>query len=72
MIMMRFCVLFALLFLNFQTVFSSPDYSMQISGTEILNDSTISFNVYVQSIDTSFQLTSYQCILCLNNNLPDI
>ncbi len=68
--MTRFCVFFALLFFNFQTVFSSTNYSMQVTGTKILNDSTISFEVYLKSTDTSFQMTSYQCILCLNNNSP--
>ena len=68
--MTRFCVFFALLFFNFQIVFSSPNYSMQVTGTKILNDSTISFEVYLKSIDTSFQMTSYQCILYLDNNFP--
>ena len=43
---------------------------MQIAGTKLLNDSTISFDVFLKSTDSSFQLTSYQCILCLNNNNP--
>ena len=68
--MIRFIGFITLLLFNFQTIFSTPNYSMQVKNSQILNDSTISFEVYINSNDSSFELTSYQCALCIDNILP--
>jgi hypothetical protein len=36
---------------------------MRIANNKILNDSTISIDIFIKSTDSSFELTSYQCIL---------
>ena len=67
--MTKLCV-FIIILINFQTVFSSTDYLMQITNTQALNDSTVSFEVYINGKDSTFELTSYQCALCIENNIP--
>ena len=63
---------FVLAFLSFniQTIFPSPNYLMQISSTKILNDTTVTFDININNIDSSFILTSYQCVLTIDVPFP--
>ena len=69
-LMIRIYIFFILLLVNFQSIFSSPSYLIRVANINVLSDSTISFEVYIKSLDSSFELTSYQCALCVENEFP--
>ena len=68
--MKRFFILIVSIVINYQSAFSLPNYLMRIANTQVLNDSSISFEVYIKSADSSFELTSYQCVFCMDNQIP--
>ena len=44
------------------------DYQMSLDNGQIVNSNTFEFNVYIKSMDSTFQLTSYQCSFSFNVN----
>ncbi len=68
--MKRFFILIISIVINYQSAFSLPNYLMRIANTQVLNDSSISFEVYIKGVDSSFELTSYQCVFCMDNDIP--
>ena len=37
------------------------DYQMSLDNGQLVDPNTFEFNVYIKSMDSTFQLTSYQC-----------
>ena len=56
------CV-YVLLFLTMFYASSNAqvNYQMSLENGEIVNPNTFEFNVFIKSMDSTFQLTSYQC-----------
>ena len=44
------------------------DYQMSLDDGKIVDSNTFEFNVYIKSMDSTFQLTSYQCSFLFNTN----
>ncbi len=47
------------------------DYQMSLDNGQIVDSNTFEFNVYIKSVDSTFQLTSYQCSFSFNVNDSD-
>ena len=47
------------------------DYQMSLDNGQIVDSNTFEFNVYIKSMDSTFQLTSYQCSFSFNVNDAD-
>ncbi len=47
------------------------DYQMSLDNGQIIDSNTFEFNVYIKSMDSTFQLTSYQCSFSFNVNDAD-
>ncbi len=47
------------------------DYQMSLDNGQIVDSNTFEFNVYIKSMDSTFQLTSYQCSFSFNVNDSD-
>jgi hypothetical protein len=66
------CV-YVLLFLAMFYAGSSAqlNYQMSLDNGEIVNPNTFEFNVFIKSMDSTFQLTSYQCLFTFYVNDAD-
>jgi len=62
-------ILLTFLFSNFS--YSQPDYNMSLTNGVKINDNTIEFDVLVKSINTNFNLTSYQCSFLFNSAIAN-
>ncbi len=52
-----------LLLVNISTILGSPSYVMSVVSSYNSLEKTIELNVFLESKDESFELTSYQCVL---------
>ena len=43
------------------------DYQMSLDNGQLVDPNTFEFNVYIKSMDSTFQLTSYQCSFYVND-----
>jgi len=63
------CVYVLLLVTMFYVSSSAQtDYQMSLDNGELINSNTFEFNVYIKSVDSTFQLTSYQCSFSFDVN----
>ncbi len=69
--MLRILILCILVLCIFSTSYSSTDYSIEVSNIEKVNASTLEFDVYVKSLGTQFELTSYQCVFFFNQAISN-
>ena len=66
------CVYVLLLVTMFYVSSSAQvDYQMSLDNGQIVDSNTFEFNVYIKSMDSTFQLTSYQCSFSFNVNDAD-
>ncbi len=62
-------IIFTFLFSNLG--FTQPDYNMKLTNGVKVNENTIEFDVVLKGIDTTFQLTSYQCSFSFNSGISN-
>jgi hypothetical protein len=62
-----FRFLFLMTFVISNLSFSQPDYNMSLNNGVRVNLNTIEFDISIKSLNTSFNLTSYQCSFLFNN-----
>ncbi|MBK8944285.1 MAG: hypothetical protein IPM32_03340 [Ignavibacteriae bacterium] len=57
------------IFLFSGNIFASQIYKMSLENYRIDGDSSVSADVYIENVGESFELTSYQCALSINQSL---
>jgi len=64
-------ILIILTFLNSNFGQSQPDYNMSLANGVIINENTVECDVTIKSINTTFNLTSYQCSFSFNREVAN-
>jgi len=66
--MIRCVYVFLLTTMFYVSSSAQTDYQMSLDNGELINSNTFEFNVYIKSVDSTFQLTSYQCSFSFDVN----
>jgi len=61
----------ALTFLNSNFCQSQPNYEMSLTNGIKINENIIEFDVLIKGVNTTFNLTSYQCSFLFNYNIAN-
>jgi len=61
----------ALTFLNSNSCQSQPNYEMSLTNGEKISENIIEFDVLIKGVNTTFNLTSYQCSFLFNYNIAN-